>query len=101
MLVDLVKGARSTHGREDGCAKKLLDRQVQEGSGDMPTSPEVEWDDLDRWISRKLRVGGKNARPPEQVWQRIVHHIVSLDGADSHARGGEDRSFGVVMGSTR
>lgn len=67
----------------------------------MQTSPEVAWDDLDRWISRELRVGGKNARPPEQVWQRIVHHIVSLGGADSRARGGEDRSFGVVMGSTR
>ena len=66
----------------------------------MQTSPELERDDFGRWISWVLRVGAENARPPEQVWQRIVHRVGDLTGAEYAAVQGavEDRLLGGVVG---
>jgi len=41
--------------------------------------PRLEQDDLDRWITQVLTASTGDARPPEQVWQRIVCHVVSAD----------------------
>ena len=68
----------------------------------MRTSPELERTRFDRWITKVLTAGAEDARPPQQVWQRIVDCVVSLDGAEQAALqgAGEDRSFGVMIGST-
>ena len=69
----------------------------------MRASPEVERTKFDRWITRVLVAGTEDVRPPQQVWERIVDHVASLDGAQQAALqgAGKDRSFGVMMGSTR
>jgi hypothetical protein len=69
----------------------------------MRTSPELERTRFDQWITKVLTAGAEDARPPQQVWQRIVDYVVSLDGAEQAAvqDAGEDRSFGVMIGSTR
>lgn len=56
----------------------------------MQASPGLKWDEFDRWISLELRAANKNARPSEQVWQRIVHQVANSPRAGSHtrARGG-------------
>ena len=46
----------------------------------MQTSSELERDSFDRWISWLLAVSTENARPSEQVWRRIVHRVVNLNG---------------------
>ena len=61
------------------------------------SSDEFEWDALDHWIGWALRAGVENARPSEQVWQRIVRHVmnsagpeqatVPVEGADQLAAG--------------
>jgi hypothetical protein len=69
----------------------------------MRTSPELERTRFDRWITKVLTAGAEDARPPQQVWQRIVDRAVSLDGAEQTAlrSAGKDRSLGVIIGSTR
>ena len=68
----------------------------------MRSSHELERTGFDRWITSVLTAGAEDARPPRQVWQRIVDRAVSLDGADQTAlqRTGKDGSFGMMMGST-
>jgi hypothetical protein len=69
----------------------------------MRTSPELERSSFDQWITRVLTAGAENVRPPQQVWQRIVDCVVISDGEEQAAvqGAGEDRSFGVMIGSTR
>ena len=59
----------------------------------MQTSLEVEWDDFDRWISWALTADSRDARPTEEVWQRIVHRVANLDWAtrSTPARGRSSR----------
>lgn len=69
----------------------------------MRTSPELERTRFDQWITKVLTAGAEDARPPQQVWQRIVDYVDSLDGAEQAALrdAGKDTSFGVMIGSTR
>ncbi len=69
----------------------------------MRTLPELERTRFDQWVTRVLTAGAESARPPQHVWQRVVDHVVSLDGAEKAAlRGaGKDTSFGVMIRSTR
>jgi len=59
----------------------------------MQTSPEAEWDDFDRWIRWALTADSRNARPTEEVWQRVVHRVANLDWAtrSTPARGRSSR----------
>ena len=45
----------------------------------MQTVPPLGQDDLDRWITQVLTASTGDAQPSEQVWQRIVCHVVSAD----------------------
>jgi hypothetical protein len=69
----------------------------------MRTSPELERTRFDQWVTSVLMAGAEDTGPPQQVWQRIVEHVVSLDGArQAGLQGaGKDRSFGVIIGLTR
>jgi hypothetical protein len=63
----------------------------------MQTSPALERDDIDRWISWVLTGDSRNARPSEQVWQRIVHQVVNVGGTERPYSMVGDRSPGVAI----
>lgn len=67
----------------------------------MQTTFESTRDDFDRWIRWALAVNSQNVRPPDQVWQRIVRHIVSSGRASNRARRKGDQPFDVVVGVGR
>jgi len=64
----------------------------------MHTPRKLERDDFDQWISRVLTAGIENARPSEQVWQRIVHHVVNLAETEqvTAQNAGEDKSLDMA-----
>ncbi|MBE9507729.1 MAG: hypothetical protein IMY86_06730 [Chloroflexi bacterium] len=62
----------------------------------MQTSPGLERGDLDQWVSWVLKVSSENARPPEQVWPRIVHQIAK-QSRWSYKMQGEAGAPGVVL----
>lgn len=62
----------------------------------MQTSLELERDAFDQWVSRALTVAVGNVRPSEQVWQRIVHHVVNPGAGRAAVQDtGENRSLGL------
>ena len=62
--------------------------QLEEGN--VETSPEYQWDDFERHISEALAGNSQDLRPPDWVWQRIVHGVTSLDKMGSHIKSGDD-----------
>ena len=65
----------------------------------MQSSPRIEPDDLDQWISQVLAEITENVQPPEQVWHRILCHVANLARTEQTIahRAAEERS-GVAIG---
>ena len=62
--------------------------QLEEGN--VETSPEFQWDDFERRISEALAANSQDIRPPDWVWQRIVHDATHPDKMGGHIKYSED-----------
>jgi hypothetical protein len=60
----------------------------------METAPGFEWDDFEQRISEALATGSQGTRPPDWVWERIVHAANNLDRTDGQVMHGEDGILG-------
>jgi hypothetical protein len=58
----------------------------------MQTPLELKWDEFDRRIGGALAVWGRNIQPPDWVWQRIAHQVITLNGMGDYVRYREDES---------
>ena len=56
----------------------------------MQRAPRFEWDDFEQRISEALATGSRGVRPPDWVWQRIVHAANDLDRMGGQVMHGED-----------
>jgi hypothetical protein len=62
--------------------------QLEEGN--VETSPEFQWDDFEQRISEALAGNSQDIRPPDWVWQCIVHGLTDPDKMGGHVKYGED-----------